>query len=83
MTFNDSLPLHSIVKSTVDLFSTSCVASLVHKPRKKTYTESESANGAVSQPFQPQYWLASIFSLQYHCLVKHLGHENRGIDHQR
>ena len=34
------------------------------------------------QPFNPLWWLASEFSLQYHSWIKHLGHENRGDDHQ-
>ena len=34
------------------------------------------------QPFNPLWWLASEFSLQYHSWIKHLGHENKGNDHQ-
>ena len=32
--------------------------------------------------FNPQEWLATNFSLQYHPWIKHEGHKNRGNDHQ-
>ena len=34
------------------------------------------------QPFNPQEWLASNFSLPYHPWIKHEGHESKGSDHQ-
>ena len=37
---------------------------------------------AFPQPFNPLERLASNFSLQYHPLIKHWGHKNRGNDHQ-
>ena len=37
-------------------------------------------SAALFWPFSPWEWLASNFSFQYHPLIKHLGHENKGND---
>ena len=49
--------------------------------RRKSKLNRSSIEG--EEPFCPQEWRASYFSLQYHRWIKHEGHKNKRNDHQR